>query len=200
MTEFLDVPGGRIAYDVTGSGPLVVLSHSIGDRRQAYRFLAPVLAQAGGPLREPSTPERSAQGPSLRPARAPATVADITRPSPATVGEYDHIAAAAYLMKHARSAAVVVLGAQQGNRPVGVITEAGIARAVADGMDVNKTRIHDLLTARPAAIPAATSIRDAATTMADGGLRQLPATDGTGWIGIVNIADVCGALLGPPAA
>jgi pimeloyl-ACP methyl ester carboxylesterase len=47
MTEFLDVEGGRIAYDVTGSGPLVVLSHGIGDRRQAYRFLAPMLAQAG---------------------------------------------------------------------------------------------------------------------------------------------------------
>jgi pimeloyl-ACP methyl ester carboxylesterase len=47
MTDFLDVPGGRIAYDVTGTGPLVVLSHGIGDRRQAYRFLAPMLAQAG---------------------------------------------------------------------------------------------------------------------------------------------------------
>ena len=47
MTEFLEVDGGRIAYDVTGEGPLVVLSHGIGDRRQAYRFLAPRLAQAG---------------------------------------------------------------------------------------------------------------------------------------------------------
>ena len=47
MTEFLETDGGRIAYDVTGSGPLVVLSHGIGDRRQAYRFLAPRLAQAG---------------------------------------------------------------------------------------------------------------------------------------------------------
>jgi pimeloyl-ACP methyl ester carboxylesterase len=47
MTEFLDVEGGRIAYDVTGEGPLVVLSHGIGDRRQAYRFLVPTLAQAG---------------------------------------------------------------------------------------------------------------------------------------------------------
>jgi pimeloyl-ACP methyl ester carboxylesterase len=47
MTEFLDLDGGRIAYDVTGSGPLVVLSHGIGDRRQVYRFLAPRLAQAG---------------------------------------------------------------------------------------------------------------------------------------------------------
>src|SRR6202050_175795 len=47
MTEFADIEGGRIAYDVTGQGPLVVLSHGIGDHRQAYRFLAPELAQAG---------------------------------------------------------------------------------------------------------------------------------------------------------
>jgi len=47
MTEFVDVPGGRIAYEVTGSGPLVVLSHGIGVGRQDYRFLAPMLAQAG---------------------------------------------------------------------------------------------------------------------------------------------------------
>jgi len=45
MTEFVDVPGGRIAYEVTGSGPL--LSHGIGVRRKDYRFLAPMLAQAG---------------------------------------------------------------------------------------------------------------------------------------------------------
>jgi pimeloyl-ACP methyl ester carboxylesterase len=47
MTEFLNIDGGRIAYDVDGDGPLVVLSPGIGDRRQAYRFVAPQLAQAG---------------------------------------------------------------------------------------------------------------------------------------------------------
>ncbi len=47
MTEFLDIEGGRIAYDVTGEGPLIVLSHGIGDRRQAFRFLVPELARAG---------------------------------------------------------------------------------------------------------------------------------------------------------
>lgn len=47
LTEFLDVPGGQIAYNATGTGPLVLLSHGIGVRRQAHRFLAPVLAQAG---------------------------------------------------------------------------------------------------------------------------------------------------------
>jgi pimeloyl-ACP methyl ester carboxylesterase len=48
MTEFLDIKGGpQIAYDVAGEGPLIVLSHGIGDRRQAYRFLAPELVRAG---------------------------------------------------------------------------------------------------------------------------------------------------------
>lgn len=47
MTEFVDVEGGRIAYDLSGEGPLVVLSHGIGDRRQAYRFLVPLLTRAG---------------------------------------------------------------------------------------------------------------------------------------------------------
>src|SRR5262249_53465861 len=97
-------------------------------------------------------------------------------------------------------AAVVVPGAPPGNRPIGVITEADIAAAVADGIDVNQTRIHDLLTARPAAIPAAASIRDAARTMVNGGFRQLPVTDGTGWIGIADIARVCRGVPGPPPA
>src|SRR3984885_7259817 len=47
MTEFLDIKGGRIAYDVTGEGPLIVLSHGIGDRRQVFRFLVPELVRAG---------------------------------------------------------------------------------------------------------------------------------------------------------
>ncbi|MGJ6967205.1 alpha/beta fold hydrolase [Streptosporangium sp. G11] len=48
MTEFLNVDGGTIAYEVTGlTGPLVVLAHGMGDSREAYRFLAPALVEAG---------------------------------------------------------------------------------------------------------------------------------------------------------
>ena len=36
--------------------------------------------------------------------------------------------------------------------------------------------------------------------MVNRGLRQVPVTDGTGWIRIADIADICGALLGLPAA
>jgi pimeloyl-ACP methyl ester carboxylesterase len=47
MTEYVALEGGTIAYEVTGSGPLIVLSPGIGDLRQSYRFLAPLLVKAG---------------------------------------------------------------------------------------------------------------------------------------------------------
>lgn len=47
MTEFVDVDGGRIAYDVTGDGPLVVLAPGMGTTRDAYRFLVPRIVAAG---------------------------------------------------------------------------------------------------------------------------------------------------------
>jgi pimeloyl-ACP methyl ester carboxylesterase len=46
-TAFLTRPGGRIAYDIDGSGPLVVLIPGMGDLRATYRFLAPALREAG---------------------------------------------------------------------------------------------------------------------------------------------------------
>ena len=46
-TEYVDVEGGRIAYEVIGQGPLVVLSPGMADTRSSYRFLAPLIADAG---------------------------------------------------------------------------------------------------------------------------------------------------------
>ena len=47
MTDFLTLPEGTIAYDLTGEGPLVVLAHGMGDSRHSYRFVVPALVDAG---------------------------------------------------------------------------------------------------------------------------------------------------------
>ncbi|MGA7688706.1 MAG: alpha/beta hydrolase [Jiangellales bacterium] len=47
QTLSLDRPGGRIAYEVSGQGPLVVLVPGMGDLRATYRLLAPRLVEAG---------------------------------------------------------------------------------------------------------------------------------------------------------
>jgi pimeloyl-ACP methyl ester carboxylesterase len=46
-TSYLARPEGRVAYDVSGDGPLVVLVPGMGDLRATYRFLAPALREAG---------------------------------------------------------------------------------------------------------------------------------------------------------
>jgi len=47
QTLFLARPGGKVAYDERGSGPLVVCAPGFGDVRGEYRFLAPQLEEAG---------------------------------------------------------------------------------------------------------------------------------------------------------
>ncbi|MFF4314789.1 alpha/beta fold hydrolase [Streptomyces sp. NPDC001507] len=47
MTEYLAVEDGTIAYEVAGSGPLVVLAHGMGDSSAAYRAVVPRLVTAG---------------------------------------------------------------------------------------------------------------------------------------------------------
>jgi CBS domain-containing protein len=141
--------------------------------------------------------EASAAQPSAGPPHAQASAADVMRPALTTVNPDDHVAAAAYLMKHADATALVVVDDAQ--EPVGIITDADIARAVGDGLDVNQVRIHTVMTAHPAVITATTSIRDAAGSMLAGRLRHLPVVGEAGLIGIVDIADVCAALLGSPA-
>lgn len=46
-TQYLARPEGKIAYDVQGSGPLVVLVPGMGELRSSYRALAPALAADG---------------------------------------------------------------------------------------------------------------------------------------------------------
>ena len=108
---------------------------------------------AAEPIPAPIAPGNSAPQRFGEPPGATGTVADVMRPA-ATVADTDHAAAAAYLMRHARAGALLVLDTRHTGRPVGIITEADIARAVADGKDVNEVRVHQLMTVRPAVIAA----------------------------------------------
>jgi CBS domain-containing protein len=118
------------------------------------------------------------------------------RPALATADQDAHVAAAAYLMKRAGATALMIRD-RLTDQPIGIITEADIAHAVADGKDVNNVRIHDLMTTRPTVIGTTTSVRDAAAIMTAGHFRHLPVVGDSGLIGIVDIADVCRALISP---
>src|SRR5262249_56592405 len=83
----------------------------------------------------------------------------------------------------------------QKDQPMGIITEADIPRAVADVQDLNEVRIGQLMTTGPAVIGPMTTIRDAAQTMTSGRFRHLPVVGDAGLVGMVDIIDVCQALL-----
>ena len=130
---------------------------------------------------------------SFHPRPAAATITDLIQLPPTTVQQHDHAAAAAYLMKHAGTTALMVVDARAG-QPTGIITAADIVRAIADGKDVNDVWVDAVMTTRPAII-ATTSIRDAALIMTTSHLRHLPVAGDAGLAGVIDITDVCRALV-----
>jgi signal-transduction protein with cAMP-binding, CBS, and nucleotidyltransferase domain len=135
----------------------------------------------------------STQKPSFYSQAAPATAADVMQPPLTTVNQHDHVAAAAYLMKHAGTTSLMVMDAQT-DQPTGIITEADIIHAIADGKDVNDTWVDAVMTTRPAVITT-TSIRDTAKIMTARRVRHLPVASNAGLLGVVDIIDVCRALI-----
>ena len=128
------------------------------------------------------------------PAPPPATVVDVMQPPVTMVEQNDHVAAAAYLMKRANATALIVTQTQTG-QPVGIITDADVSRAVADGKNPNDVRIYELMTANPTVVNTTTSIHDAAKVMTSRRFRHLPVVGDVGLVGIVDITDVCRVLL-----
>ena len=66
-------------------------------------------------------------------------------PAPRAVESNAHVAAAAYLMKHADVTALAVVDGREPEQAVGMITAADVARVIADGKNVNDVRIYQLL-------------------------------------------------------
>lgn len=123
------------------------------------------------------------------------TVGDLMRPAATTVERHAHLAAAAYLMKRAGNTALVVTTDDETRRPIGIITATDISNAVADGKDVNDTRIDQLIGPDPVTAPPGTAITEAAALMLSAHIRHLPVVDNGRLLGIVDITDACRELL-----
>ena len=133
-----------------------------------------------------------AQTSPCHPPTAAATVTDLLQPPLTTAGQDDHVAAAAYLMKHASATALMVTDTHTG-QPTGIITQADVTRAIAGGKDPNDVRVHAVMTTRPA-ITTTSSIRDAATIMTAAHYRHLPVTGDAGLLGLIDLTHICRAL------
>ena len=123
-----------------------------------------------------------------------ATVGGLMRSATTTVEPDSHVASAAYLMKRAHDSALVVTSGD-GRVPIAVITDADVSQAVADGRDLNDTRINQLHLSRPAVVHPGTSVAEAAERMLELSLMHLPVMEDGQLVGLVDMAAVCRALL-----
>jgi CBS domain-containing protein len=128
------------------------------------------------------------------------TVRDLMRPAVTTVERHAHLGAAAYLMRHAGDNAVVITTDDESRRPIGIITDTDVANAVADGKDLNETRIDELAGPEPVTTRPDASIKEAAKVMVSRRFRHLPVVEDGRLVGIIDIVDACRAFLEVPTS
>ncbi|MGY1739465.1 MULTISPECIES: CBS domain-containing protein [unclassified Blastococcus] len=126
----------------------------------------------------------------------PTTVGDLMRPATMTVELRAHLAAAAYLMSRSGDGALVVTTDGSTRAPLGVVTDWDVTQAVARGEDLERARISDLLPRETVTVAPGTPVDDATRLMLDRGLHHLVVVSEGGVVGIVDLMDMCRALIG----
>ena len=99
--------------------------------------------------------------------------------------------AAVRRMAEADVGSVVVWGA---SRLVGVFTERGVLRLAGEGVDLDATRVADVMTRDVATVTPDTELLAAARLMGERRIRHLPVVEGENVLGVVGIRDILGAL------
>ncbi len=131
---------------------------------------------------------------------APATVGTVMRPPVTTVEQRAHLAAAAYLMKRSGDTALVVVRGDDPGVPLGIVTDADVTQAVADGRDLEQLRVTDVLSEMPVGVAADTAVGDALRTMVQHRIHHLLVLADGRLTGIVDMMDLCRVSLDPPEA
>lgn len=98
---------------------------------------------------------------------------------------------AARLMRSSNISSLVV---NEPTRPVSILTERDLTRALADGLDAS-TPVAAVASPNPQTIGADATAVDAATCMLRDGIRHLVVTRSNRAIGVVSMRDVLGLLL-----
>jgi CBS domain-containing protein len=123
------------------------------------------------------------------------TVGDLMRPATTTVETDAHLASAAFLMKRAGDSVLVVTPGDGVGGPVAVITDAHITQAVADGRNLEETRINQLGLTRPTCVDPSMPVTEAAERMLADRLEHLLVVGEERLLGLVDLSAVCRVLL-----
>jgi len=123
----------------------------------------------------------------------PHTVADLMTRSLITVTDDETVESAMHVMTENNVSSVVV--EPQGKGDWGILTRRDIvAKIVRGGKNPATTKVKDIATRPVVSVPAETSIREAASKIADSSFSRLTVTQGEKIIGIVTETDIFNAV------
>ena len=123
------------------------------------------------------------------------TVGQIMRPPVTTVERDAHVAAVAYLMKKSHDNALVVIADGASREPLTLICDSDVTQAVADGCDLERTRISHLRLPEPVALHPGEPVPEAAERMLAAGVVYSPVVEDGRLVGLVDMQAICRALL-----
>ncbi len=103
----------------------------------------------------------------------------------------DTLAQAARKMWEQQTGSLLVL---EGDDLVGIVTERDVLKAVATGIDLNASRISEVMTKDLISVDPGTSLREAARVMTEKWIRHLPVIHAGKLLGIASQRDLAGVL------
>jgi len=114
-------------------------------------------------------------------------VGDIMTRDVKTASGSDTFADVARTLHDNRISSVIVM---DGEQLAGIVTERDLVNIVAEGLDPREQAVSERLTRDLATVESRTDIADAASLMAERGIRHLPVVDRGTLAGIVSIRDL----------
>ncbi|MDP4144424.1 MAG: CBS domain-containing protein [Bacillota bacterium] len=115
-------------------------------------------------------------------------VKDLMTKSIASLNPEDTIEQAAHLMKQYDIGSIPVCS---GEKVIGIITDRDITlRSVAEGENVKKQTVREIMTSNPVTCSPDTDIHDATRIMSERQIRRIPIVDQDKLIGMLSLGDV----------
>lgn len=113
---------------------------------------------------------------------------DIMSKDVACVQPDETVVRAAQMMKQHQCGSIPVCC---GSKVEGIVTDRDIAlRCIAEGKDVNQSKVRDIMTASPATGSPEMDINDAARLMSEKQIRRLPIIENNNLVGMLALGDI----------
>jgi CBS domain-containing protein len=118
-------------------------------------------------------------------------VKDIMTNKVRTIGPDETVGEAAKMMSRFRIGSLIVV--DKSGRPVGIITEGDVSRAVARGSNPSNSAVRTIMSKKLITTHPGERVEEAAKLMADAQVKKLPVVEEGRLVGIVTQTDIVGS-------